>query len=195
MNALEIIQDANILKESDWNSLTKIKSELAQTWETVQVFRTRTEMIVSVLNDMKHPTPDSKYWQAVREQNVMFDELVNLSYEYRKKIVEVKKLTRDIEESKDDLDIELKKIEIEQTEWHLRNMEKIAHSRIREVLEWSKIKGQLVSQLTYGDKDVNAHQLEAMKKRFTMEAKLVNEHTAIADKRNVLALADMVNKV
>jgi len=92
INALDIIQESSILTTKDWESLFVIKDELKHTWETVQVFRTRTEMEVSVLQDLKHPTPDAKYWQAIREQNVMFTELVTLSYEYRKKAVELKKL-------------------------------------------------------------------------------------------------------
>ena len=48
-----------------------------------------TEVPVSVLNDIKFPTPAAKYWQAMREQNVMFQELVMLSYEYRKNLVEI----------------------------------------------------------------------------------------------------------
>ena len=195
MNALEIIKDAAILQEIDWQGLSNIKDELRHTWETVQVFRTRTEMEVSVLNDMKRPTPDAKYWQAVREQNVMFGELVNLSYEYRKKAVEIRKLQRDIAKETDELEKELKQIEIEQNEWYARNMERTAHDRIREILEWSVIKKELLPYMKYGDEDVNAHQLEAMIISFSAQANLMNEHTPVADARNVIGLADMANKI
>lgn len=195
MNALEIIKDAAILQESDWQGLSSIKDELCHTWETVQIFRTRTEMKVSVLTDMKRPTPDAKYWQAVREQNVMFDELVNLSYEYRKKSVEIRKTQRNLASEPDELEKELQQIEIEQNQWQVRNMERIAHDRIREIFEWSAIKKELLPHLKYGDENVDAHQLEAMQKSFAMQAKLVNEQTPIADARNVTGLADMANKV
>jgi hypothetical protein len=36
----------------------------------VQMYRTQTEMEISVLSDVHFPTPDSKYWQTVREMNV-----------------------------------------------------------------------------------------------------------------------------
>ena len=194
MNALEIIKDAAILKDNDWQALAEISGELCQTWETVQVFRTPTEMKISVLKDIQHPTPDSKYWQAVREQNVMFSELTELSYEYRKKMVEIKKLRRDIIMEQDELEKELKQIEIEQNEWHLRNMERVAHDRIREILEWSAIKKELRPRMKYGVNDVNEHQLEAMQKRFQIEQKFVNAQTPIADARNIIGLADMANK-
>ena len=194
MNALEIIKDAAILKNNDWQALAEIKGELRRTWETVQVFRTPTEMKLSVLKDIQHPTPDSKYWQAVREQNVMFGELVELSYAYRKKTVEIKKLRRDIVTEQDELEKELKQIEIEQNEWHLRNMERVAHDRIRETLEWSAIKKELLPHMKHGVNDVNEHQLEAMQKRFQAEQRLVNAQTPIADARNIIGLAEMANK-
>jgi len=176
-NALEIVAGASILKQSDFRALDAIKEELQNTWEKVQIFRTRTEMQVSVLTNAKHPTPDSKYWQAVREQNVMFQELVMLSYEYRKNVVEIKKLRRDLIDKKNFIGL---------------NMERTAHDRIREILEWSDCKKELKPLLKYGDNDVNAHQLETMKKRFSYEASLVNQNTAIADKINILGKADAV---
>ena len=195
LEALEIVRGSSILTSDDFFNLSKLKNELRQTWETVQVYRTRTEMEVSILNDMKRPTPDAKYWQAVREQNVMFVELVNLSYEYRKKAVEIRKLQRDLAVEKDELERELTQIEIEQNEWYLKNMERMAHDRIREILEWSAIKTELLPHLKYGDEDVNAHQLEAMEKGFNVQAKLVNENTPVADARNIIGLADMSNKL
>ena len=195
LEALEIVRGSSILTSDDFFNLSALKNELRQTWETVQVYRTRTEMEVSILNDMKRPTPDAKYWQAVREQNVMFVELVNLSYEYRKKAVEIRKLQRDLAVEKDMLERELKQIEIEQNEWYLKNMERMAHDRIREILEWSAIKTELLPHLKYGDEDVNAHQLEAMEKGFNVQAKLVNENTPVADARNIIGLADMSNKL
>ena len=195
MNALEIIKDSIILKDNDWLELYGIKDELYKTWETVQIFRTRTEMKVSVLNDLKRPTPDAKYWQAIREQNVMFTELVNLSYEYRKKLVEIKKLERNLLKETDDLEKELLRIEIEQNNWQIQNMERIAHDRIREILEWSAIKKELLPHLKYGNDDVNAHQFESLQISFNLQSQLVNEQTAIADAQNVLGLASTINRV
>jgi len=98
-----IILGSNILPREDIKSLDPLKNELKETFIKAQMFRTRTEMEVSVLNDIKHPTSDSKYWQAVREQNVMFQELVMLSYEYRKNKIEIEILKRDILEETDSL--------------------------------------------------------------------------------------------
>lgn len=194
MNPLDIVKGSQILKESELAALSSLSDELRQTWETVQVFRTRTEMEVSVLTDMKRPTPDAKYWQSVREQNVMFGELVNLSYEYRKKAVETRKMERDLTVLEDEFDRELKQIEIEQNQWHLLNMERTAHDRIREILEWSDIKAKLIPHMKHGVKDVNVHQLEAMRQRFSQEAKFVTDQTPVADARNIVGLAEMAMK-
>ena len=57
-----------VLKEEDAQSIVALREELTDTWTKKQIFRTETEMRVSVLNDGKHPTQASKYWQSVREQ-------------------------------------------------------------------------------------------------------------------------------
>ena len=92
--ALDIIGESNILTDVDLNVIGDLKEELVDNFMHAQVFRTRTEMEVSVLNDMNFPTPDSKFWQCQREQGVHFHELVMLSYEYRKNLVEIRKLQR-----------------------------------------------------------------------------------------------------
>jgi len=195
MNGLEIIKSAGVLTDSDFTSLATMKAELLQTMETVQIFRTRTEMKVSVTNDMKCPTWDSKYWQAVREQNVMFTELVMLSYEYRKNALRIKKLQRRQETETDNIERELIQVEIERKRFMAITMELTARDRIREIKEWSAIKDELLPHLKYGDKDVDAHQLEAMQIKFANQARLVNDHTAVADARNVIGLADMALKL
>jgi hypothetical protein len=187
---LQIITGAaGLLSAVDMASLVALRAELVQTWETAQQFRTRTEMEVSVLNDVKHPTPDSKYWQAVREQDVFVGELTALSFEYRKNAVEQRKLARQIAANDDDLEREALQIEAERLAWVAANMRRVAAHRLREIQEWSRIKAELEPWLQYGTNDVDAHQLEAFQQRFSAEASLVTEHTPIADARNVLGLA------
>lgn len=191
MNEVSIIDKSEILSSEDSNYLSTIEDELLQAWKTSQVFRTRTEMEVSVLKNIKHPTPDSKYWQAVREQEVMFGELINLSYEFRKQSVMARKIQADIDKEEDEFAAQLLQIELERTQWMLRNMAKSAHHRLREIREWSDIKAGLIPNMKYGTEDVGLHQLEAMKIRFKAEAALVNQYTPPADARNILGLNQM----
>ena len=61
-----------------------------------QVFRTDTEARMSVLNDIKFPTPASKYYQSLREMNVHQDQLVYLLYDYEDKKQDLKIIEADI---------------------------------------------------------------------------------------------------
>jgi len=86
----------SVLKEKDAQAIVALREELTDTWTKKQIFRTETEMRISVLNDGKHPTQASKYWQSVREQNAMFEALMGLSFDLRKSDVKRLKLERKI---------------------------------------------------------------------------------------------------
>jgi hypothetical protein len=154
-----IIESSLILNIDDLKKIQEMKDELFDVFKKSQVFRTPTEMRISVLSDIKHPTPDSKYWQAIREQNVMFQELVMLSYEYRKNNVEILILQRDLNNELDDLKQELIQIEIEKKQFITKNMERTANGRIQELLEWHVIKKELEPTLIAGSDNVDKHQL------------------------------------
>lgn len=187
-NSLAIITDAGLLADGDLGSLVALADELRHNWETAQVFRTPTEMAVSVLNDIKRPTADAKYWQAVREQDVMLTELVNLSYEYRKTLVQIKRLQRSLEGEDDELEREALRLEIEQQEWISAQMRRTAHHRAREINEWSRIKEQLVPDMKYGTEDVNAHQLEALRLRLDATEALSGNQASVAEAINIAGL-------
>ena len=102
----------SVLKEEDAKSIVALKEELTDTWTKKQIFRTETEMRISVLNDGKHPTQASKYWQSVREQNAMFEALMGLSFDLRKSDVKRLKLERKMQKAISDGD-DLKQMEIQ----------------------------------------------------------------------------------
>jgi hypothetical protein len=157
--SLGIIENSSILNVEDLAKIQGMKRELLDVFEKAQTFRTPTEMRIAVLDDIRHPTPDSKYWQSVREQNVMFQELVMLSYEYRKNAIEIKKLRRDLASETDELECELLQVEIEKKTFIGKNQERTANGRIQEILEWHVIKEDLEPQLAAGVENVDAHQL------------------------------------
>ena len=137
---LDTINQSTLLSKKDLDSLEELSGELQETFVKTQIHRTSTEMEVSVLNTIKFPTSSLKYWQAMREQNVMFTELVMLSFEYRKNLVEIKILKRDIENKHDDLERELLQIELEKKTFIGKQQERVAKARIREIEDWSDIK-------------------------------------------------------
>ena len=72
-----------ILSEKDVLEFEKMQAEMKDSWVKKQLFRTEVEMRLSVLNDISHPTKAAKYWQSVREQSVMFEQMIHLSFGYR----------------------------------------------------------------------------------------------------------------
>lgn len=182
-----IIHQSEILTENDLSILGTLTQELKETFKKSQVFRTRTEMEISVLNDVKFPTAASKYWQSVREQNVMFHELVMLSYEYRKNLVEIKKLQRQMEKETDDLEKELLQIEIEKKLFISKNQEKTAKDRIRELKEWSEIKEREMINIPQEElKDADTHQLISYTKRFIKQSIIMGNNGSPAERHNLL---------
>ena len=156
-----------LLTIEDSKSLDTLKEELEHTFNNVQVHRTRTEMEVSVLNDLKFPTHASKYWQALREQSVMMSGVIGMSFEYRLEEVRLKKLDRRMVTEEDKLNKELLKIKIEQKEYKLKEMKRIASHKVREILEWSDIKDREKAEMSEEElSNVNNHQLISYTQRW-----------------------------
>ena len=82
----------NLLDPEEVKIFKGLTEELRDTWTKKQMFRTETEMQFSVLNDAKYPTKAAKYWQCVREQNVFLENLMSLSFDYRRAEVKIKRL-------------------------------------------------------------------------------------------------------
>lgn len=192
MNDLQIpsqfnqLFDSQLLTRDDLDIIARLKPELINTLKKTQIHRTRTEMEVSVLNETKFPTPASKYWQSLREQGVMFEELCLLSFEYRKKIVEVKILERKFKEEEDDLERELIKIEIEKEKYILSAQERVAKARIREINDWSEIKTRELAKMNGDDiKDADHHQLISYTKRWIEQSILMGNNGSPSERHNL----------
>ncbi len=183
----ETIKQSDILTAEDFKVLEPLTQELQHTFLKAQVFRTRTEMEISVLNDIRFPTAASKYWQAIREQNVMFNELANLSFEYRKNLVEIKRLTRDLAVETDEFKKELIQIEIEQRNFRARNEERVAKDRIREIKAWSEIKEREAQNMTSSElEDVDMHQLISYTRSWIKQSLSIGERGNTDERNNLI---------
>jgi hypothetical protein len=168
-----------VLKPQDAKEVLRLKEELADNWNKKQIFRTETEMRISVLNDVSHPTPASKYWQSVREMSAHFDALMNLSFDMRKADVERLRLERKMKEAElkgDNLDIMETQIELDQNLYNKACMEQVAHDRVREIQTWSKIKSEL-NDGTFDDQNVNTHQAEGLLLRLENRVRAITPST------------------
>ena len=149
-----------LLDRSQASEFKKMVPELQDTWVKKQMFRTETEMRFSVLSDNKYGTKAAKYWQSVREQNTHFENLMQLSFDYRKNDVEIEKIQHKIETEKDKFEKKLAIVELEEKLYGRANMELVAKARMREISTWSKLKKEFHDG-TFDDKDVNTHQAES----------------------------------
>lgn len=168
-------------------SLEKLEKELEHTFNNVQVHRTRTEMEVSVLDNLKHPTPASKYWQAMREQNVMLTGVSLLSFDYRTEVIRIKLLERKLFTEKDELKRELIKIKIDKKNFLINDIKRTAKNKIREIKEWSEIKIREADKMTEEELDnVDNHQLVSYTQRWINQIIVMGENGSPAERQNLL---------
>jgi len=158
------------------------------------VFRTETEMRFSVLSDNKYGTKAAKYWQCVREQNTHFENLMHLSFDYRKNDVEIKKLQRKIKMEKDPLEKELFQIELEQNLYGRANMELVGKHRMREILTWSKLKKEFHDG-KFDDQDVNTHQAESYMHQLEQKKLTLTAGSSQPEVFNVLGQLETLKRV
>lgn len=184
MLELDVIRSTNILKAEDFEFLSQAAAELSDTMLKRQMFRTETEMEISVLNDIKHPTRASKYWQSVREQAVMFENLVAASFEHRRNEVKIKRLEKKLAEATDEFDREELRVDLDECLFKRANMELTAKDRIREIRLWSQIKGEL-DDGSFDTKDVNTHQLVSYAQRFILQASNAPKDMPVAEANNL----------
>jgi len=150
-----------LLDKSQASEFKKMVPELQDTWVKKQMFRTETEMRFSVLADNKYGNNASKYWQSVREQNSHFENLMALSFDYRRNDVEIEKLEHKIiDPNEDKFEKKLAKIELEEKLYGRANMELVAKARMREISTWSKLKKEF-DDGKFDKQDVNTHQAES----------------------------------
>jgi hypothetical protein len=178
----------SVLKVEDAQAIIELKEELKDNWNKKQIFRTETEMRVSVLNDAKHPTGASKYWQSVREMSAHFDAMMSLSFDLRRNAVERLRLERKLKEAEEkgeDLDVMEVEIDLDQNLYAKANMEQVAHDRVRELKTWSKIKDEL-NDGTFDDQNVNTHQAVSLRLALQNRAMALGPNASDAERINAI---------
>jgi hypothetical protein len=186
-----------VLKEEDAQAVVALREELTDTWTKKQIFRTETEMRISVLNDGKHPTQASKYWQSVREQNAMFEALMGLSFDLRKNHIKRMKLERKLqkaEEAGDDLKMLEIQIDLDENLYGRANMEQVAHDRVRELKTWSRIKDEL-NDGSFDHQNVNSHQAESYRLALTNRVKALGPNAGPAEVINAVGPLQTVERL
>ena len=184
----------NLLDPSDVNAFKGMVDELRDTWTKKQIFRTETEMRFSVLSDMKYPTNAAKYWQCVREQNVYLEQLMILSFDYRRAEVKLKRLKQKLEKETDELKKELLEIDIDQKIYDKASMELTARDRMRELKLWSKLKKE-TDDGTFDKQNVNTHQLESYHKIMINRKNTLTPGSTQPEVFNVLGQLETIERI
>ena len=183
-----------LLDKSQASEFKKMVPELQDTWVKKQMFRTETEMRFSVLSDNKYGNNAAKYWQSVREQNTHFENLMQLSFDYRKNDVEIEKIQHKIETEKDKFEKKLAIVELEEKLYGRANMELVAKARMREISTWSKLKKEFHDN-TFDDKDVNTHQAESYMHQLEQKKLTLTPGSSQPEVFNVLGQLETLKRV
>ena len=184
-----------LLDKSQASEFKKMVPELQDTWVKKQMFRTETEMRFSVLSDNKYGTNAAKYWQSVREQNSHFENLMHLSFDYRKNDVEIEKLEHKmIDPNEDKFEKKLAKIELEEKLYGRACMELVAKARMREISTWSKLKKEF-DDGKFDKQDVNTHQAESYTHQFEQKKLTLTPGSSQPEVFNVLGQLETLKRV
>jgi hypothetical protein len=184
----------NLLEPNDLKSFKGMVDELRDTWTKKQVFRTETEARFSVLQDNRYPTQASKYWQCIREQSVYLENLMTLSFDYRRVEAKIKWLTKKLETETDEYKLENYKIDLDEKIYSKASMEAVAKDRMREINMWSKLKLEF-NDGTFNDKNVNDHQLETYHQVYLNKAKTLTSGSSQPEVFNVVGQLETIERV
>lgn len=205
-DAIAVIEETPLFNEKDKKEIISASENMENSFFHSQVFRTDTEARISVLNDVKFPTPASKYYQSLREMNVHQCELVNLLYDYEDKKQDLKIIRAEIMDLEEQLgnsdresekiklsaQIKKKEIELAKTSFSLKTMKRMADGRKQEIMQWDKILKELtpvLDELQIPKNDPDAHQKVSYAVRFIRQARnsfLSNVEMGTAEANNLL---------
>jgi hypothetical protein len=184
----------NLLDPNDLGTFKNMVEELRDTWTKKQIFRTETEMKVAVLDDGRYPTRASKYWQCVREQNVFLENLMSLSFDYRRNEAKIKFLQKKLETETDEYKKELYQIDLDEKIYSKANMELVAKDRLREIKLWSKFKAEY-DDGSFDTKNVNTHQFESLAQIMEHKKNSITPGSSQAEVFNVLSQVDTIQRI
>jgi hypothetical protein len=199
---LTTIETTNILTDERFSKLAELEDKIIAGYKNRIVFRAPYLMQVSVLDDVKHPTPDAKYWQANLERSVMYQNLVELSYDYREREADItiKEVLLDEQTAKDtpmsNAKADKSRIQIERMQIQLVAMRKEADDRVREIIGWTAIMDDLEPHLEFSTTDQNEHMAKSYPLRFARQKAMIQQIGAsdMNGAMNILGLCETAFK-
>ena len=136
----------------------------------------------------------SKYWQAVREQDVFYKQLRQEAYDYRKLLIDIQKVERSIANEKDELELQLLEIQLEEKLWEKDERERRGADRVREIEHWSRIKKEL-DDGTFDTQNVNTHQMDSYHKIMLNRKNTLTAGSSQPEVFNVMGQLETIERV
>lgn len=206
--ALATVHKFGVLKPEDHGFLVEKSEHFCKVFENVHVWRTQWQK-ESIISDLYHPTPHSKFHQAMLEQKVQIDQLFYLLKDVEFKKLDVEDVEADIEDMENrDLskkeDIQLRKAYIDRDFklYELQQMKILVKYRMDEIRGWQDIQERLLEQMRAEgmDEDViwskNMGEIESMFFSTLNNLHGIKNSTDGAEANNLVALASFaVNRV
>ena len=196
---IKTIDESGMLTPENIQAIQTVTKSVEAGFKRRQRFRPRFLMETAVLNDMKFPTPDSKFWQCTVERDTHFRNLVMLSFDYREKLADIEILEEELTNRKPVSGGRVIKmqVQIERERMLLVYMKKEAEERVREIMNWSEIMDKLEPDLKYDPEDIEAHMPEAYAIRYAREQEvmqLVKGQSDTAGAMNVISIGKTIGQ-
>lgn len=196
LTRMELRGGSGLLQQEDFEAVKSLEQSIRHDWRVKPIFRTETECRISVLNQVHFPDPHSKYWQAVREQQVHFEQLVYLDFDYQELKLDIEELEEKLTNGElGSIDCRRIGIKLRRKLYDLAVCEKVGEERVREVTQWARIKAELVKkhpkEVFVDNADAEVYQLKSYTKTFILEMFNSGPGTNIgaADAQNIIGKA------
>ena len=181
-NSLTLISKTPILSEEGLLQLRKLGDSLQHGFEKGQIRRPKYLMTVAVLNNMKFPTPDAKYWQCILERDIQFQNLVMLSYDVQEELADIEIINAEIDQFNHShktkmilAKVKKLKIQIERKQANLTFMEKDAKERLREIVSWSELIEQIEPEMKFSRDNPEKHMPESFLIKCAYQKRIISE--------------------
>lgn len=172
METLPAIAKTDLFTAEQAADLASLAEEIQTAWSNQVVWRTFTEANFSVLNDVKFPTPASKYHQSTREQLVFYEQTVLLSFDFREKQIDLSETLEKLETAEG---YEKQRLEVKRDRllFEIEGMKLQAKDRVRELKMWSDIKANL-DDGSFDTANKDTDELIHLTVRYCREAMLID---------------------
>ena len=163
-----------LVSDDQSETLQSLLGEIQDAEQNFVIWRTFTEAYFSVLDDVRFPTPDSKYHQAIREQLVFYDQLVMLSFEFREKEIDLAETLEKLNTATGGYDKQRLEVKRDRLQYEIDGIKRQAKDRIRELQMWSEIKASLIENSEFDTANKDTGELIALTIRYCREALMIN---------------------